>query len=144
MPPVRFHFNVPDLPVYACRLLRKACGAQAKVVVCGPENLLVKIDALLWTFSPLDFVAHCRDTASPELREASPVVLQTSLDSCTHHDVLLNLHEHVPSGHEHFSRIIEIVGVDDEARQQARVRWKHYAGAGYAIERHDVAQQDNA
>ncbi|MEN9886530.1 MAG: hypothetical protein RL758_1108 [Pseudomonadota bacterium] len=144
MSPVRFHFNVPDVPAYVCRLLRKASATGAKVVVCGPEGILHKIDTLLWTFSPLDFVAHCRNTASPALREASPVVLQTSLDTCTHHDVLLNLHEQVPSGHEPFARIVEVVGLDELARQHARTRWKHYAGAGYAIERHDVAQQDNA
>jgi DNA polymerase III subunit chi len=131
MPAVRFHFNVPDLPVYVCRLLRKAVGSGAKVVVCGPEPLLGKIDQLLWTFSPQDFVPHCRDTAPKALLEASPVVL--------------HLHDEVPAGHEGFARIVEIVSLDDAARQLARQRWKHYTGAGFAIERHDVAmQQENA
>jgi DNA polymerase-3 subunit chi len=34
--------------------------------------------------------------------------------------------------------VIEVVGVDDEGRQLARGRWKHYADRGYTITRHDL------
>ena len=37
-----------------------------------------------------------------------------------------------------FERVIELVGLEDEDRQAARQRWKHYATRGYAIARHDL------
>jgi DNA polymerase-3 subunit chi len=33
---------------------------------------------------------------------------------------------------------------EDEDRQQARMRWKHYADRGYAIKRHDLAAKEGA
>ena len=40
MTEVTFHFNAPDKTGYACRLLRKAVGTGAKVVVTGDSELL--------------------------------------------------------------------------------------------------------
>jgi DNA polymerase-3 subunit chi len=37
-----------------------------------------------------------------------------------------------------------VVTGDDEARQQARLRWKHYADRGYAITRHDLASREGS
>jgi DNA polymerase-3 subunit chi len=34
--------------------------------------------------------------------------------------------------------VIEIVSGDDDDRQAARARWKHYAARGYAIQKHEV------
>ena len=43
------------------------------------------------------------------------------------------------TGFERFKKLIELVTNDDEDRQAARARWKHYASRGYAITRHDLA-----
>ena len=59
MTEVAFHFNAPDRMAYCCRLLRKAVGGQARVVVTGSPQTLAQLDAALWTFSPTDFVPHC-------------------------------------------------------------------------------------
>ena len=40
MTEVSFHFNVPDKIGHACRLLRKAVAAGARVVVTGEDPLL--------------------------------------------------------------------------------------------------------
>jgi DNA polymerase III subunit chi len=48
----------------------------------------------------------------------------------------------VPEGFERFERLIEVVTQDDEDRQRARRRWKHYADRGYAITRRDLALKD--
>ena len=50
MTEVMFHLNVPDRLGYACRLLRKAYGSGAKVVVSAPPATLARLDVLLWTF----------------------------------------------------------------------------------------------
>ena len=141
MTEIAFHFNAPDKLAYACRLLRKAVNSGARVVVTGEASALQSLDSLLWTFSPLEFVAHCRAGSPVEQLMASPVVLAAQLDGgpeLPHHQVLLNLGDDVARGYERFERTIEVVSLDEQDRQNARHRWKHYADRGYAITRHDL------
>lgn len=142
---VEFHFNAPDKVGYACRLLRKAVGKGAKVIVTGEPQLLRELDTALWTFSALEFVPHCRgDAAGEAVLAASPVVLLESPRGAAHQQVLVNLGSQVPEGFERFERLIEIVTAEDEDRQQGRRRWKHYADRGYAILRHDQASRETS
>jgi DNA polymerase III subunit chi len=143
MTDVEFHFNAPEKVGYACRLLRKAVAKGARVAVTGEAGTLTDLDLALWTFSPLEFVPHCRqEAASAAVLAASPVVLAASPAAAPHHQVLVNLGDPVPEGFERFERLIEVVTLDDEDRQQARRRWKHYADRGYAITRRDLALKD--
>ena len=141
MTEVAFHFNTPDKVGYACRLLRKAVGAGAAVVVTADAALLDELDATLWTFSAVDFVPHCRAAAPAPVLAWSPVVLTDSPRVAPHHQVLVNLGHAVPEGFEMFERLIEVVTGDEADRQSARQRWKHYAARGYDIKRHDRAQE---
>jgi DNA polymerase III subunit chi len=144
MTEVTFHFNAPEKTGYACRLLRKAVAAGAKVVVTGDGSQLRELDVALWTFAPLEFVPHCLGAAaSPSVLAASPVVLAESARSAPHQQVLVNLGGAVPEGFERFERLIEVVGTGDEDRQQGRQRWKHYADRGYAIVKHDAAPKES-
>jgi DNA polymerase-3 subunit chi len=141
MTEVAFHFNAPDKVGYACRLLRKACGTGARVVVTGAPDVLKDLDVTLWTFSPLEFIPHTYGAASSERAQArTPVILADSARSAPHQEVLVNLGSSVPDGFERFERLIEVVTVADDDRLQARRRWKHYADRGYAIVRHDLAE----
>lgn len=138
MTEIAFHFNAPERLAYACRLLRKAAGSGARVLVTGAPDTLKQLDAALWTFSTTDFVPHCDLDGEAAVLALSPVILAPSLTSTPHHEVLLNLGQLVPDGFEQFQRVIELVGIDDEERQMARARWKHYTDRGYAITRHDL------
>lgn len=147
MTEIAFHFNAPDKLAYACRLLRKAVASGAKVVVTGDETSLQALDTLLWTFAALEFLPHCRADSPIEQRMASPIVLAAQLDggeALPHHQVLLNLGDVVMPGYERFERTIEVVTLDEQDRQNARQRWKHYADRGYAITRHDLKLRENA
>ena len=147
MTEVSFHFNAPDKLGYACRLLRKAFNAKAQVVVLANPTDLATLDAQLWTFSALEFIPHCHAQAQPELLQASPSVLTSSLEDSAHlphHQVLVNLDINLPMGFEKFERVVEVVTLDDEERQHARRRWKHYADRGYPIVRHDLALKESA
>jgi DNA polymerase III subunit chi len=143
MTEVSFHFNVPDRLMYACRLLRKATRKGARVVVTAPPATLAQLDRALWTFAPLEFVPHVRvapgTAPAPRLHD-TPVWLVEQAADAAHHDVLLNLGLEPPSGFESFGRVIEIVSTDADERSSGRERWKHYAGRGYAIQRHEVAE----
>lgn len=138
---IDFHFNTPDKVGYACRLLRKAVAARgARVVVVADPPTLDAIDAALWEFSPVDFIAHCRADAESGLVHRSPVILSSSCAmQLPHQQVVVNLGAPVPAGFERFDRLVDIVSSDDEDRQLARSRWRHYADRGYAITRHDFA-----
>jgi len=144
MTEVAFHTQVPDKLAYCCRLLRKATASGAQVWVQGEAALLQRLDAALWTFSPLDFVPHCLASADTAVLAASPVVLGTAAQAPTHHQVLLNLGDNVPSGFESFERVIEIVSLQDDDRRLARLRWKHYAGRGYPVTAHEQKASEAA
>jgi DNA polymerase III subunit chi len=139
-PDIAFHFNAPAKRAYACRLLRKASAAGARVAVVGAEDDLRRLDAELWTFSALDFVPHAyvHPGLDAGLRETSSVLLCQRTDDAASCDVLVNLDAEIPAGFERFARVIEIVTLDDADRHQARRRWKRYTEQGYTLTRHDL------
>ena len=141
MTEVMFHLNVPDRLGYACRLLRKAYGSGAKVVVSAPPATLARLDVLLWTFEATDFVPHIHladgEAAAPRLQH-TPIWLVERVEQAPHHDVLLNLGDELVPGFESFAKVIEIVPEDAAPKQAARQRWKHYADRGYVLKRHEA------
>lgn len=138
MTEVAFHFNVPDKQAHACRLLRKAVGNGARVLVTAELEVLQQLDRLLWTFSQQDFISHAMAGGDDRLVAASAVVLSETTGNSPHHQVLLNLGSTPPAGFEMFERLIDIVSQDEADRQLARVRWKYYSDRGYSITRHDI------
>jgi len=144
MTEVAFHFNAPDRLAYACRLLRKATAAGARVVVTADPGVLRELDVALWTFAPLEFLPHCHASQGGAALARSPIVLADRPASAPHQQVLVNLGGPVPEGFERFERLIEVVTGEEGDRQGARQRWKHYAERGYAITRHDLATKEGA
>ena len=141
MTEVAFHFNAPDKLNYACRLLRKACAASAKVVVTGSEEDLLALDRDLWTFDASSFVPHCFADAPAVVLSRTPVVLAKAdafTDALPHHEVMVNLGQSLVQGFETFERVIEVVTMQEEDKALARKRWRHYAERGYALVRHDL------
>ncbi len=140
MTEVAFHFNAPDKLAYACRFARKLARGDRQLVITAPQPLLDTLDAMLWSLSPADFIAHGGSASTAEVREASPVLLLP--DAQQHQgarDVLLNLGPEVPAGFGSYQHVVEVVSASDEQdRQQARERWRHYAARGYAIVRHNL------
>lgn len=144
MTEIAFHFNAPDKLAYSCRLLRKALGSGARVVVTASADTLQRLDHILWTFSPTEFVPHCYDTQDASVLALSPVVLTATPAQAPHQQVLVNLGESVPAGFERFERLIEVVGINEDDRTQARQRWKQYADRGYTLQRHDLALKESS
>lgn len=142
MTEVAFHFNAPDPVAYACRLLRKAVSAGAKVIVTGAPATLKQLDTSLWAVSATDFVPHCLMRGDPRVIAASPVILTTQIEAAPHREVLLNLGGAVPGGFDLFQRVIEVVSLDEEDRLAARARWIEYTRLGYNIRRHDLVLQE--
>jgi DNA polymerase-3 subunit chi len=144
MSQVTFHVNAPDPMAYACRLLRKAAGQGARVVVTGESDTLDRLDLALWTFAAQEFLPHCRSDAGPAMLQASSVVLAEVDQHLPQAPVLLHLGGPAPAASGDFAKIIEIVGQGESDRLDARLRWKQYAALGHQMAHHDVAQAGRA
>lgn len=140
MTEIAFHVNVPDKLAYSCRLLRKAYLSGAKVAVTAEPEVLAELDELLWSFSPSEFVPHCRSSAPEKNLALTPVLLMESFESCPHHEVLVNLSQTIPAEFERFERCIEVVAQTHDDVVAGRSRWKHYAARGYALKNHDLSK----
>ena len=136
---IEFHFNAPALVPYACRLLRKVRAQGLRAQVVAHPGTLTLLDQALWTFSALDFLPHCPADAPEPMRKASGILLTRSTDPQWSSQVLVNLSEAVPAHFESFERIVDVVTVDELHRAQGRERWRHYAGLGHELVRHDLA-----
>jgi DNA polymerase III subunit chi len=144
MTDITFHFNVPDKISYACRLIRTAVNRGARVRVAGDDAALRQLDAMLWTFSPLEFIPHClAGEAAASVLQASPVVLGGVDQPGLHREVLLNLGPAMVPGFEQFQRLNELVSQDEADRLLARDRWRQLAASGYQIKRHEVTDQQS-
>lgn len=132
---VDFHSGVADKVGAACRFLHKAQAAGAQVVVCGDRNLLDRLDAALWTFEPLSFVAHARvkDRAPPPALACAPTWLVDDPNAVAPREVLLNLGPDMVQGWEQFARVVELVSADAEDADAGRQRWRRY-GATPGVE----------
>lgn len=141
MTELAFHFGAPDKLAYACRLLRKAVGSGARVLVVADADAVARLDTDLWGVSPTDFVPHCASPAAASVQNRSPVLLTSEVptDSAPQYSVLVNLADSVPPGFDQFKRVIEVVSTDPADRDLARGRWRFYTQQGYTITRHDLA-----
>ena len=144
MPHVAFHFNVPVIPEYLCRLLKKATTAGHRAWVLMPADQLQDMNTRLWTFSQADFIGHA--IAAPGMSgvmQRSSVVLSDSEpgpDDPSGWTLLVNTLPPFPGNPMAYDRIVELVSNDESLKVAARQRWKRYREAGVDIEQHDVAQ----
>jgi DNA polymerase-3 subunit chi len=137
---IEFHFNTSERLLYTCRLLRKARAQNLRIAVVGASATLKQLDAEMWRFQDVSFLAHCTPQDSPEVQQASSVALGPDPHVWGIDDVLLNLGDVVPDGFERFVRLVEIVSSDDHGRAQARLRWKHYKNLGYELQQYDMSK----
>jgi DNA polymerase III subunit chi len=122
----------------ACRLVAKAVRKDLKVMIYASDAATLEgIDKLLWTFSPVDFIPHCR--ADHKLVDVTPVILGHDAKKIPHDEVLLNLDSDNPSFFSRFHRLIEITGTTPEDTHAARKRYRFYQDRGYEIRHHKLA-----
>lgn len=129
---IDFHTNIPDKIGYACRLVRKARGADQKIVIYGAAPQLAALDQALWTFSEQDFLPHVM--AGDELAADTPVILTADADApLPHHQMLVNLTAETPAHFARFERMFEIVSTTDDDVQAGRERYREYQQRGYPL-----------
>ena len=141
MSQVSFYTGVPERLAYLCRLLRKAQQSGAKIGVCGPFNLLNRLDSALWTFESTEFVPHLlirRGAALKPRLADTPILLVEDSADVPHREVLLNLGLEIPDGFDAFQRVLEVVSEDPEQVQAGRQRFRRYKELGHEVVHHVV------
>lgn len=141
MSSIDFHAGLADKLAYACRLVRKAWRSGHQVVVTGPPAELSRLDQLLWTFEPGEFIPHARlraGEAAPARLARTPVWLAERPADAARHDVLVNLGPGAAADGSGFSRVIELVGADEADAAAGRQRWRQYRAAGLEPRLHGV------
>jgi DNA polymerase-3 subunit chi len=131
--PVAFHAGLADKLGYACRLLRKAYRQGATVVVCGAADDLDRLDALIWTFDPTEFIPHRRLRSGPPSAPRyarTPIWLADVGAVPPPAEVLVNLSSGIAPGIERYQRVIELVSTDPDDRAAGRRRWQTYKAGG--------------
>ena len=142
MPQVEFHSGVAEPLHFACRLLRKACRQGVAVAVTAPGQALAALDRELWTFEAQEFVPHFLVRSGRGVDAAlrrTPILLCEAGVPDPGPAVLLNLGGTPPADAARFERLIEIVSLEPEQRQQARERWRGYEARGWEIRHHAAA-----
>lgn len=138
---VAFHTGVEDKLTHACRLLRKAYRQGARVAVAAPPPLLQRLDQLLWTFEPQEFVPHLRlspGSQAASMQQRTPVWLLEPGARAPEAAVLVNLGAQRWPDDAGFQRIIEVVSTEPDDVQAARRRWKAYEADGWPVTHHRV------
>jgi DNA polymerase-3 subunit chi len=137
---VEFHTGVADPLGFACRLLRKAYRAGARVQVTAPAQTLAALDRQLWTFEEREFVPHARlPGARAALAARTPIWLVAEAGLPGAPPLLVNLGADAPAETLALDRLIEIVSDDADDTERGRQRWRAYKARGLAIRHHTAA-----
>lgn len=142
MTQIDFYTGVGDRALTACTLAGKALARGMRMMILtADDGWTQRLDTLLWTQPATGFLPHCR--ASHRLAPLTPIILDHVAEPVVHEQILLNLRDDLPPHFSRFERLIELVGEDEEERQQARARFRFYRDRGYEIRTHDLARHAN-
>ena len=142
MTQVAFHIGIDDRVAYCCRLLRKVLASGAQALILGDAALLRRVDAALWAEEAAGFTPHAMADAPAPVASRSPVLLAAQVPTdLARQSVLINMTDQLPDDPHARDRVIELVSADEQAIQDARVRWKSYKQRGFELVNHDVRQR---
>lgn len=134
---IEFFFNVTDKLQKVADLSESAINKGRRLMVFTADTeATLRLDYRLWTHPPIGFLPHCR--ADSSLASATPIIIDWQGEQLPHDDVLVNLQSQHPPFFSRFRRLIEIVGVDEADKAEARARYRFYRDRGYEIKSFDV------
>ena len=128
---VEFFFNVNDKHQKIADLSEKFLlkGLKLMVFVSNAEAVAVT-QSYLWQ-QPASFLPNL--SLSDELAKVTPIIVDCERDHLVHDEVLINFQHPHPPFFSRFKRLVEIVGIDEADKDEARVRFKFYRDRGYQI-----------
>ena len=96
------------------------------------------LDNLLWTFSQNSFVPH-QLSAESNSRE-SPVVIGEHPPEAEETDVVISVADDPVSDFTAYSRIVEVVGSEDDEKASGRNRFRYYREHGVKPNTHRITR----
>jgi DNA polymerase III subunit chi len=121
-----------------CRLCEKAVSAGKRVYLhTADAGLADELDGALWSFKQGGFIAHERASGAA-IEDPQPPVLIGSLEPpASHHDVMINLGDVVPTWFSSFERVLEVVADVETLKTRSRERFRFYRDRGYELKTYE-------
>jgi DNA polymerase-3 subunit chi len=134
---VEFFLNVPDKLAKTAELCERAVAKGRKLTVFTQDALMS--DALrkqLWERSATSFLP----SATPEdmKSEHVPIIVDMHGKHLLQDDILINLQLEHPPFFSRFRYLVEMVGMEEEDKAAARLRYKFYRDRGYEVKTTDA------
>ena len=137
---VEFFFNVEDKLQKIAEIGEKAIVKNVKLMMfLQNADLANEVKDYLWALEDKFLPNHAPDEV---LASDTPIVVDWQGGQLLHDEVLVNLQHPAPIFFSRFRRLIEIVGVDEQDKVQARSRYKFYRDRGYEIKSYDANSKE--
>lgn len=122
---------------FACSLTAKAWSNGKRVHIhAADERAASGLDDLLWTYRDISFIPHA--IYSTEAVDSEPVTIGFGSHYPAHNEVVINLDQEIPDYFSSYERVVEIVGGNEQRKQLARQRYRHYRDNNYEIHDHKI------
>lgn len=140
MTQISFFHGARDRLQAAAQWVNTAYSQNTSVLIYAPDEAHANIiDRLLWTQPALGFTPHCR--VGDALAGETPILITSTLDSHLKNHVLVNLSNNIPDAFERFSKIVEIIDLQDDVKRPGRERFRFYRAQGCVLESHDLSKE---
>ena len=128
--------------LFACRLIDKIYHGGHKIHVhTSGEQQSAELDKLIWSFRESRFIPHACYDEQGKIDEDLSVQICHKQEPDLHRDILVNLSGQVPDFFSRFERVAEVVPLDKDSRESARVNYKFYKDRGYPLAYHDLSKK---
>ena len=118
----------------AWRIADKAMKQGRLVYIhCRNEEHARQLDRQFWQAPKTGFLPHAIHHEGQ-----APVILGHNGDPGEHHDVLINLTDHVPDFASRFQRVAEMISGAEPERQAGRDRFRFYRERGFPVTTHEL------
>jgi DNA polymerase III subunit chi len=145
---IDFYFNVRDKSQLIFNLAQTASQKKRQVLIyANNEAAASEISDYLWQQNPSSFLpnvsAHHPHAAKTRMVIGSQADADV-LEVLNQDDLLINVSENQANFFSRFTQLIELVGLDETEKTQARSRYKFYRDCGYEITNHDYDKHEYA
>jgi len=143
-----YQIDSRDAPLdFTCRLIDKIYHRGHRIHIHTNDiSQSEALDDLLWSFRPDRFIPHSifvkpGDAGTKDEAEQQDLVKISHEAEPDHQDILINISGTVPDFFSRFDRVAEVVPLDKNSRETARVNFKFYKDRGYPLRYHALKQR---